>query len=185
MKGLITVLAFALSLSFWVFLTSRDQAKFNQDNQGQITLELPFNAFEFFLIDAIGHTVNLTQFKGKPILLNFWATWCPPCIEELPSLLEFAEKSRKNLDLVTLAVSVDESWEPIHQIFENKKLWSGTLLPLTILLDKDGSVPRAYGTLKYPETLFINKEFKVIRKFIGVQDWASEEIMEWITAHSG
>src|SRR5690349_952357 len=68
---------------------------------------------DFQLPDAAGHMVSLSQQRGHPVLLNFWATWCPPCVDEVPSLEDLASRLR-GTDLRMLAVSVDDSWDPIR-----------------------------------------------------------------------
>ena len=141
-------------------------------------------AREFTLSDSHGRPLKLEAFRGKPVLLNFWATWCPPCLDELPSLLKLAEWSKKELGVETIAVSVDTEWGVIERFFAEKKLWSGASLPLTILLDADGKVASAYGSGKYPETYFIDRNFKIARKFVGPQNWMSQEITGWLKEHS-
>jgi hypothetical protein len=79
---------------------------------------------------------------------------------------------------------VDGGWDVIRQTFLEKKFWPRRTLPLTILLNPDGAVAASYGSSKYPETFFIDRSHKVVRKFIGAQDWTSQEIVKWITEHS-
>ncbi len=87
--------------------------------------------------------------------------------------------------MTTLAVSVDEKgWSEIDKFFVEKKLWPRGALPLTILLNSDASMAQAYGSTKYPETYFIDRNFKIIRKFVGTQNWTSPEIAQWITEHA-
>src|SRR6185436_10620526 len=103
----------------------------------------------------------------------------PPCLVELPSLLKFAAAMKRDVGLEVVAVSVDKEWAPITKLFAEKKLWPREELPLTILLNADGGIQTSYGTTKFPETYFIDKNFKIIRKFAGAQDWTSQETTQW------
>ncbi|MBI3555183.1 MAG: TlpA family protein disulfide reductase [Deltaproteobacteria bacterium] len=138
----------------------------------------------FSLPDSNGRSVEMTGFRGKPVLLNFWASWCQPCIDELPALMQFADWAKREAGVETVAVSVDESWAPVKKVLSQKKFWPGAALPLTILLNADGGVSAAFGCTKYPESYFIDRNYKIIRKFIGVQEWTSQEIKKWVTEHS-
>lgn len=150
----------------------------------EISESSPMDVIGFSLSDQNGKQVSLENFKGRPILLNFWAAWCPPCVEELPSLLKFADWARKNIGLEVVAVSADPKASDVRELFEKKKLWSYNDVPFTLLLNPDGKVAERYKSTKFPETYFINREFKIVRKFVGPQDWASEETVKWIVDHS-
>lgn len=104
---------------------------------------------DFELADKSGKKWSLRSFRGKPVLLNFWATWCAPCVEEMPSLENL--KKRLGDDLQILTVSVDEEWSLIDKFFPR-----GTALP--VLLDTSKEVPKRYGTEKYPETFLIDSQ---------------------------
>ena len=71
---------------------------------------------DFQLPDATGRTVSLSQQKGHPVLVNFWATWCPPCVDEVPSIEDLARRL-KGTDMRMLAVSVDDDWDQIRRFF--------------------------------------------------------------------
>lgn len=119
---------------------------------------------DFALKDAKGKLVKLSDFKGKVIALNFWASWCPPCLEEVPSL-ERLTKRAATMDLVVLAVSVDKTFEEVHKALPN--------LALNVLLDPKGDTAHLYGTMKFPETWMIDKNGKIVARFIGARDWDS------------
>lgn len=113
-----------------------------------------------------------TSFGGKVLVLNFWATWCAPCVEEIPSLNEF-QKRFANSGVVVLAVSVDKNAQTyrafldrIHVSFETTR-------------DPDANVSAEYGTFQYPET-YIIKNGRVVRKFISNQDWLSDDITHYV-----
>jgi len=117
-----------------------------------------------------GGTFDLAALRGKLVLVNFWATWCPPCREEMPSLARLASA----LDTGTfqlVAVSVDDGWEQIEKFLEKKP----TGYP--IVLDKGAAVSRAYGTSKYPETYLIDAQGRMKVKFVGPRDWSDPRIL--------
>lgn len=130
---------------------------------------------EFSLQDARGQTVRLSDFRGKIVVLNFWATWCPPCLQEAPSLDQFychylQSSSRQ---LVVLTVSVDSGWEPVQQFSLEKKI------TFPVLLDTHQTVPHLYGTFKYPETYIIDARGIVREKVIGGYNWMSPEVLRY------
>ncbi len=111
-----------------------------------------------------GRTVRNQDLVGKVVVLNLWASWCAPCIDEIPSL----ERLRKQLagaDVWIVGVSVDRTWEEV------RKVVSQTGAHFDMALDPDQNVARAFGTSKFPETYILDKNGKVVRKLIGVQIW--------------
>lgn len=126
-------------------------------------------ALDFQLPDASGQLVSLAMERGHPVVLNFWATWCPPCVEEIPAL-ETLARQIDGTDLRMLAVSVDDDWTPVRGFFAR-----GT--PIGVLLDTSHEVPKRYGTLKYPETFFIDTEGRVRYYFINTRDWGRPETL--------
>lgn len=170
-KGLVLILMFSVAIAYWI--GSRPKQEVNFDD-----LQEPK---ELSLVNLSGAPVHLSDYKGKLILLNFWASWCPPCVEELPSLLALADWAGRSLGVVTIAVSADKDPATVQKFIKEKKFWRGKTLPLTILMGKDTDIAQAYGTSKYPETFFIDQNFRIVRKFIGAQNWMSQEITRWMT----
>jgi peroxiredoxin len=122
---------------------------------------------DFQLPDSTGRKVSLRQQLGHPVLLKFWATWCPPCVEEVPSLEDLARRI-EGTDLRMLAVSVDDDWGKIRQFFA-----SGT--KMGVLLDTSHDVPKTFGTEKYPETFLVDAAGRVRYYFINKRDWSRPE----------
>jgi thiol-disulfide isomerase/thioredoxin len=122
---------------------------------------------DFNLPDASGRQVSLSGQKGHPVAVNFWATWCPPCIEEVPSI-EAMATALEGSDMRLLAVSVDDDWDPIRKFFVK-----GT--KIGVLLDKSHDVPKTFGTEKYPETFFIDSAGHVRYYFINKRNWSKPE----------
>ena len=116
---------------------------------------------QFSLKDLNGKTWSLEKLQGRVVLVNFWATWCPPCRTEMPSLQRLSLKMKKNPGMVILTVLYSE--EPQGAI----KFMRDNNLMLTVLLDKTLSVSRMYGVTGVPETYVIDKRGVLRRKIIG------------------
>jgi peroxiredoxin len=122
---------------------------------------------DFQLPDATGRTVSLSQQKGHPVFLNFWATWCPPCVDEVPAIEDLARRLQ-GTDLRMLAVSVDDDWDKIRQFFAKGS-------DIGVLLDTSHDVPKKFGTDKYPETFLIDAAGRIRYYFINKRDWSRPE----------
>jgi cytochrome c biogenesis protein CcmG/thiol:disulfide interchange protein DsbE len=128
---------------------------------------------EFSLMAENGQPIQLKDFRGKFVILNFWATWCPPCVEEMPSLERFNDQfSRRGV--VVLGVSVDEDRNAYQQFLRKAGVQFLTVR------DPERKVSRLYGTFKYPETYFINREGKVVQKVIGPANWTDPQMIEYM-----
>jgi peroxiredoxin len=125
---------------------------------------------DFVLEDLKGGSVSLGELRGKVIFLHFWATWCPPCLVELPGLQRFVEGLDKG-QYALLAVCVDN--ERPARIRDFLKSW-GAEIP--VYLDPGGSLARRFGTIRFPETYILDHEGGVCRKVIGAGDW---EMSKW------
>jgi peroxiredoxin len=121
---------------------------------------------DFELADIAGKRWSLHALRGRPVLVSFWATWCPPCVEEMPSLEMLARRLGDRA--AVLAVSVDDTWDAIRSFFPN-----GT--PLTVLLDPTREVPAGFGTSQFPESFLIDPSGHVRHAFINQRDWSVPE----------
>lgn len=119
---------------------------------------------DFELNDESGKKVRLSDYKGKVIALNFWATWCKPCLEEIPSLERLTKRSGA-MRLVIIAVSVDKSFGEIKKALPD--------IGLNVLLDPKSEIANKYGTFKFPETWVIDKKGRIVARFIGARNWDS------------
>jgi len=126
-----------------------------------------------FTVQDADHTVSLSELRGKIVVLNFWATWCPPCVEEMPSLVSMQQRM-KDKGVTVLAVSVDADAEAYHHFLKNYKI------DLLTVRDAQQKAPTLYGTFKWPETYIIDRNGIVRRKFIGAVDWNSREVAEFL-----
>lgn len=123
---------------------------------------------------ADGTPLKLSALKGKVVLLNFWATWCPPCRQEMPSMMKLnTAMSGKPFQMV--AVSIDEGGkQDIESFFKQ----SGYNLPT--YLDADGSASKLYGITGVPESFIIDKQGVVVKKVIGGLAWDSPEVLSFL-----
>src|SRR3954453_11713770 len=109
-----------------------------------------------------GQTVSLPNFGGKVLVLNFWASWCPPCVQETPSLSQFAA-AYKNKGVVVLGISVDK----------DEKAYRGFLQRFNpaFLTVRQDTINEDYGTYMYPETYIIDTKGRVLKKIVEPGDW--------------
>jgi len=126
-----------------------------------------------FTVSDSGRTVRLDSFKGKVVVLNFWATWCAPCIQELPTLIAM---QRRVPDVVVLAVSIDEDAAAYRQFITDNHI------DLLTVRDAEKKSSKLYGTERYPETYIIDQDGVIRRRFIGAQNWMSPEILNYLRA---
>ena len=124
---------------------------------------------DFALKNLKGHTVRLADFTGKVVLLNFWATWCPPCRIEIPHLKElYAKYQDKGLEVV--GVSLDHAGEGVVKTFVEKNQ-----INYPILLGNDNIVMDYGGILGIPTSFLVDRQGKIRQKLFGLQ---SKEVFE-------
>ncbi len=127
-----------------------------------------------FTVQDSDRKVTLSDFKGKVLVLNFWATWCPPCVEEMPSLIAMQQQMRDK-GVIVLAVSVDADKNNYEQFLKEHSV---TLLTVR---DADQKSNDLYGTFKFPETYIIDRNGTVRRKFIGPVEWNQTDILDYLS----
>lgn len=142
----------------------------------QRVIEVGDSAPAFAVTTDSGKRVTKSNFGGKVLVLNFWATWCPPCIEELPSLNDFAQQLSKD-GVVVLGVSIDKNEQKYKQFVQQNRLAFETAR------DPQAGIPADYGTFKWPETYIINADGKVVDKHIGPRLWTDPKMVESIRKH--
>ncbi len=133
----------------------------------------PAKTLDFTLKDMEGNSHTLSAYRGRIVFLNFWASWCPPCREEMPSMQKTYTSWDKN-KYVMLAVNVDEGREKIKE-FARK---NGYTFP--ILIDNGSGVSKKYGIRGIPTTYLIDGKGRMITKVVGSRDWSLEEIQRII-----
>lgn len=125
-----------------------------------------FSAPDFTVLDMDGNEVQLSSFLGKPIVLNFWATWCGYCVQEMPDFQTFYEKYP---DVQFVMVNVEESASTVKSFIDQK----GFTFP--VFRDTDGSAAVAYGVNAYPYSFFINAEGELVAYCRGMISYSSLE----------
>jgi peroxiredoxin len=131
----------------------------------------PFPAPDFNLKGEDGKNYRLSDYRGKVVVLNFWATWCPPCREEMPSM-ERAWQKMRGKGVVILAVNVGENADTVFEFTGNYPV----SFPLP--LDKDGKVIRDYPVTGLPTTYIISPEGKVTHRAVGSRHWDSQQMLQ-------
>jgi peroxiredoxin len=157
----VTALVIILSLKL-------NDSSFKFSNQVAIKDNLPAPDFTFPGLD--GKKVSLSDYKGKVVLVNIWATWCKPCVDEMPSMEKLYHKFKgKNFEI--LAVSIDEPGLKAVAPFMKKYN-----LTFPALIDSEGAIKAVYGITGVPESFIIDKQGILIKKIVGPVDWATPPI---------
>ncbi len=126
-----------------------------------------------FTFDMNGRQMHFSDLRGKVVLLNFWASWCPPCVEEIGSLNNLHNKI-KDRGAMVLGVSVD-----VDQALYEKFLKEHNV-PFPNYRDASSKIPQTYGTVMYPETYIIGTDGRILRKIIGPQTWDGPELSGYL-----
>lgn len=126
---------------------------------------------DFSLPNLQGETVSLSSLKGKVVFLNVWATWCQPCIEEMPAIQSLHDQLQPR-GLEVLTVSIDPLGSQIVTPFVKKY---GLSFP--VLLDMKSHIQKLYGTAGVPESFIIDKNGRLVEKVVGPRDWSHPKIL--------
>ncbi len=157
------------------FFHKRKQPAVSEELFKNLKIERPSEklpAPDFTLEDLNGRKVRLKGLKGKVIFLNFWATWCPPCVQEMPTM-EKLHQTFGQKGLTVLAINYREDAKQVKKFFSKYKL------TFIALLDLDGKVSERYRAWGLPVTVIINKRGEIVGKVIGSRDWHSKEAKEF------
>lgn len=126
---------------------------------------------DFTITTDDGRTISRSNFGGRLLVLNFWATWCPPCIEEMPSLDRLQQRFAAS-GVVVLGVSVDRDVDAYRRFLERARI------SFLTARDPEARISARYGTFKYPETYLIDRRGRVREKIIGPADWTEAAMTE-------
>jgi cytochrome c biogenesis protein CcmG, thiol:disulfide interchange protein DsbE len=138
---------------------------------------------EDFALQLNGKPIHLSDLRGKVVVLNFWGSWCPPCIEETPALNRLQQHIASRNALV-LGVAADEDQAAYEKFLRDHGVMFQTYRdPAT--RDNRSPIAESYGTTMVPETYIIGRDGKIQRKIIGMQDWDSPEMLAYFDSILG
>jgi cytochrome c biogenesis protein CcmG/thiol:disulfide interchange protein DsbE len=127
-------------------------------------------AGELPVVDKSGRKTDLTKEKGKLFIIHFWATWCPPCVEEIPDLSRFWDKYKTRDDVHLYAISVDKDWKTVDAFMQKNP----STIPL--FLDPGAGIAKRFGTTQYPETYIVNDKGRVLFRVQGAVNWSDPDV---------
>jgi peroxiredoxin len=143
-----------------------------------------WQAPDFTVKDLEGNEVHLSDFRGKLVVLNFWATWCEPCITEWPQVAKLARRLQDEGDdeVVVLAVSVDHEPEKIGPFLELMTLFES---PVRVLWDESTKLHEQFGSVKIPDTFFVDEAGRVSAVFVNTREWGSPDALHCVESSVG
>lgn len=154
----VLVTAFLLTLITVAIVQAMGNSNTNVEGKGKTGITIGAKAPDFELETLTGDTIRLSDFQGQKVILNFWATWCPPCREEMPAMQKYFEETDENV--VILAVNMDSN-NDVQSFIDNNKL------TFTIPLDVKNSVSSTYQISSIPTTYFIDSSGVINHKLVG------------------
>jgi peroxiredoxin len=131
------------------------------------------SAAKEFTVQDSDHQVSLNQFRGQVVVLNFWATWCPPCNQELPSIMDMQNRLRGR-GIVVLGVSIDVDGDAYHRFLKERNV------NFVTVRDPEQKVANMYGTSMWPESYVIDRQGVLRRKIVGPINWDAPDVMQFL-----
>jgi len=129
---------------------------------------------DFAFTDLFGKDYNIKDLRGKTVLLNFWASWCPPCIIEFPDLVK---RARNDENIVFLAVSTDYRVENMEKFLAKQNLLKAPTERIILVHDTDKTITQdLFQTYRLPETIIINDKGEMVEKIAGAIEWLDKEL---------
>jgi len=141
--------------------------------EAPVAVDAGSQRIEFALPDLAGKGQTLPQ--GEVVLLNFWATWCPPCRKEIPSMVQLHERLGTS-GLKIVAVSVDSRRDDLTTFVKEYQM------PFQVLHDADSAISHRYGVFRYPESFLIDRDGVILEHMVGAVDWMSPPVLAMIEA---
>ena len=170
LQSILLIFLIIIGVGIIVLLQTKDSS-FKLSGKPRLVKGVPAPIFTLPGLD--GKMVSLADYKGKVVLLNIWATWCPPCVDEMPSM----EKLHQELmgeSFEILAVSIDVSGAKAVLPFMKKHK-----LSFPALTDSKGDIKNLYQTTGVPESFIIDKDGIIVEKVIGPRDWATPGVIRY------
>ena len=135
-------------------------------------------AQEFQTITPEGKPVKLSDYKGRVVFLNFWATWCPPCLQEMPAM-ERLSQHLKGKPFVILAVNQGESLAVVNAFLKRR----GFTFP--VVMDESGDIGASYIASALPLTYIIDPQGLIVGRAKGPREWDQKEMVDWVLSLTG
>lgn len=174
--GLIVVAALGAGTYFLSeYLRTRDSNTHVAKNNDILTKMEQQGIPAFTLPHIDGSLFSSQQMQGKLIFINFWASWCDPCVREFPSMLSLVKHFKG--DLIMVAISNDENKDDMMNFV---KAFEGNIEGVHFLWDPERKVTREFGTEKLPETYMVGPDLKLIRKIVAVETWYTPSSIEYM-----
>jgi len=129
--------------------------------------------YTFEMVYADGRLVNMEDLKGKVVFMNFWATWCPPCIAEMPSIQQLYDKVKDDEEIVILTVEVEGKRDKVAKFMERKKLSLPVVYP-------NSSIPTEFFNGSLPTTVILDKKGNIAHTTMGMADYSGQDIVNFL-----
>jgi thiol-disulfide isomerase/thioredoxin len=179
LRALVIVLGIAVLAgvaTFWA-LSGRKAATEEQGTTLTSPVQLKAVLADFEAKTLDGQSLRLSQFRGKIVVVNFWASWCGPCIEEMPSLIKLVRAFPKDVELI--AISGDSSREDIESFLKSFPELK-TLPNIHLVWDETKSLSQTYQIFKLPESILLDGQQKVVKKISGIINWSAPDAFEYM-----
>lgn len=143
-----------------------------------------WQAPDFTVKDLEGNEVHLSDYRGKLVVLNFWATWCEPCLTEWPQVAKLARRleDEGHAEIAVLAVSIDQEREKIGPFLQLMTLFDS---PVSVLWDETTTLHQQFGSEKIPDTFFVDEQGMVSAVFVNVREWGSPDALHCVESSVG
>ena len=172
-----------ISFYFWNKYGAALRTNMDVPEQTQILNKIEKEGAHLFeLKDINGELIKLADYKGKVVILNFWASWCDPCVEEFPSMLELIDKF--NDKVVMIAISADYTMVDLDdflKVFKSDKVDRSKRLK--IIWDKDKLESKNWGLHALPESFILDKNLKLVKKISGSENWSSAGALKFFESY--
>lgn len=154
------------------------QPKIEKSESEPKTTSKPEADYKFEMIDADGKITKIEDLKGKVVFLNFWATWCGPCVAEMPTIQKLYDKFKDDKDVVILTVEVENKQDKAKNFMKNKNLTLPVVFPNT-------SIPKEFFDYALPTTIILDKKGNIAHTTLGMADYSGQEIVDFMNELKG
>lgn len=167
-RNIIIILVFLSMSGYAIYQQTNGQRAVEQSVETEVIskqgLEIGKEAPNFTLLSTNGDRISLSSFKGKKVIVNFWATWCPPCKEEMPVLQTFFEKKDENTVLLAINYTVSERTNGEQKV---RSFMHDNGYTFPVLLDSSSLVVNTYQIISLPTSYFIDSKGIIRQKYVG------------------